>query len=507
MDDEYIFNESETGQRMAIKPKQPAALKPARGNRKAALEKLRKQTEKQTAAARGEKTGIAKAIEQSAGTPKKKRGRPKGSKNKKPSLKRIKKGTKNVALSINNQNLAKGLGQLPPSPYPSTGTAPIPTGPGVPVVFTTTTTGMGAVSAPNPPAKNPGPPKKSELEQQEKDVKEIVSKIKTTNKNRDKLAQDISSSDSILGQDDTKILLEVAIKKDQPVLLVGDTGCGKTSIIRGMAKERGQKWIRFNMTGETTVDEFVGKYVLQNKQTVWEDGILLQAMKQGAWLIVDEVNVALPEILFVLHSLLDDDKFVVVANHQSEVVRPHKDFKFFGTMNPVDEYAGTKELNKAFKSRFGMIINMGYPERNVENIIVEKKAKVSQKTAMTIVDVGNHLRQLKIKNEIFYTCSTRDLLQWGHLVDELGLQTAFEVAVLNKADGDAPKVKQTYKTIVGTYDDIEKKRPHQFNYVELQKEAESLEKLHAGIKKQADFLRKEVIQEELTHLNEKLKKI
>ena len=79
----------------------------------------------------------------------------------------------------------------------------------------------------------------------------------------------------IVGQDDTKNIVRVGVDKNYPVLLVGDTGCGKTSIVKNIADEYKAKWVRFNLTGETTVDEFVGKYVLKNEETVWEDGILL----------------------------------------------------------------------------------------------------------------------------------------------------------------------------------------------------------------------------------------
>lgn len=240
----------------------------------------------------------------------------------------------------------------------------------------------------------------------------------------------------ILGQKKIQEQLEIAVDLDMSVLLVGDTGTGKTTIVKEVAERHKREWIRFNLTGETTVDEFVGKYVLQDRETVWEDGVLLTAMKTGKWLVVDEVNVALPEILFVLHSLLDDDRSVMVSNHNGEVVKPHKDFRFFGTMNPVDEYAGTKDLNKAFKSRFGMILNMEYPAPKVEAEIVEGKGKVPYEMATQIVDVAVKIRQAKEKNKVFYTCSTRDIIQWASLVEKLGLVDAFEVSLLNKANGD-----------------------------------------------------------------------
>jgi len=255
----------------------------------------------------------------------------------------------------------------------------------------------------------------------------------------------------ILGQDKAHKQLDVAVAKNMPVLLVGDTGTGKTTIVKSLAEKHKREWIRFNLTGETTVDEFVGKYVLIDKETVWEDGILLQAMKTGKWLIVDEVNVALPEILFVLHSLLDDDRAVTVSNHSGEVVKPHKNFRFFGTMNPVDEYAGTKDLNKAFKSRFGMILNLDYPSTKIETKVVQGKAGVDYSLACQLVDVAQRIRKAKANSEVFYTCSTRDLLQWGSLIDDLGIMDAFEVAILNKANGDREQVARIYADVTGNY--------------------------------------------------------
>ncbi len=80
---------------------------------------------------------------------------------------------------------------------------------------------------------------------------------------------------------------KIAADNDMSVLLIGETGTGKTSLVQELAGEAKKKAIRFNLTGETTVDEFVGKYTLKDENTVWEDGILLQAIKKGRWLIVD----------------------------------------------------------------------------------------------------------------------------------------------------------------------------------------------------------------------------
>lgn len=264
------------------------------------------------------------------------------------------------------------------------------------------------------------------------------------------------TANTVLGQDKIKKQLTLSANQDIPALLIGETGTGKTTIVKDIAEKLGKKWIRFNLTGETTVDEFVGKYVLENGKTVWQDGVLLYAMKNGLWLIVDEINVALPEILFVLHSLLDDDKSVMVAQHEGEVVKPHKNFRFFATMNPIEEYAGTKELNKAFMSRFGVIVQIHYPRPEYEKAVLIHKAGADEELANKAIDIAITLRRAKKDGDIYYTCSTRDLIQFCRLAKLMPINDAIQLTIINKANGDGDKIKELAKNIVGGYDEVVK---------------------------------------------------
>lgn len=259
------------------------------------------------------------------------------------------------------------------------------------------------------------------------------------------------SASKIIGQSKVYNLLQLAADNNMGALIIGETGTGKTSIVQDIANTRNQPWTRFNLTGDTTVDDFVGKYTLLEGRTVWEDGILLQAMKKGHWLIVDEINVALPEILFALHSLLDDDRFVVVAGHDGEIVRPHEDFRFFATMNPVEEYAGTKNLNKAFKSRFGVVLEMTYPSRSAEIEIVHTRTGVDKLTVAKMVDIATQIRKAKKEEKVFYTCSTRDLIHWGTVTNLADIETGFTVSVLNKAMEDRENLIKLYDHILSRY--------------------------------------------------------
>lgn len=170
--------------------------------------------------------------------------------------------------------------------------------------------------------------------------------------------------------------IALGVRENLPVLLIGDTGTGKTSFIRHLASLTGNAFRRLNLNGSTTIEELNGHYTADDKQVGlrWIDGILPEAMKNGYWLVLDELNAALPEILFVLQSVLDDDKFLVLPEHENEVIRPHKNFRIFATMNPSLEYAGTKDLNKALLSRFPVVIQTQYPDPAREIEIIKQHA-------------------------------------------------------------------------------------------------------------------------------------
>ena len=119
---------------------------------------------------------------------------------------------------------------------------------------------------------------------------------------------------------------------------------------------------RVNLNGMTTVDEFVGKLMINEQGTYWVNGILVDAMQSGDWLLIDEINACLPEIAFCLHSLLDDDRMIVLSEYDGRIVKPHPNFRLFASMNPHEDrrYGGTKPLNEALLDRFPVTVKMNY---------------------------------------------------------------------------------------------------------------------------------------------------
>ena len=257
----------------------------------------------------------------------------------------------------------------------------------------------------------------------------------------------IPSPQQISGHEDTLENLNYAIDNSLPVLMIGETGTGKTALIRHLAHKQGKSFRRINLNGQTTVDEFVGKTLLNKEGTYWQDGVLTEALREGHWLLLDEINAALPEILFVLHSLLDDDRYIVLSEGNGEIVRPHPDFRLFATMNP-SKYGGTKELNKAFLSRFPMILQLDFPTVSQEQKIVKLYSKLEATKIKALCQMAADLREAYNKEDIELVVSTRDLISTAKLAEGLNIKKALQLAILNRCN-DADK--KAVNTIIGLY--------------------------------------------------------
>lgn len=247
------------------------------------------------------------------------------------------------------------------------------------------------------------------------------------------------------------------IKDNLPVLIIGETGSGKTSFIRYLAHQTNNSFRRMNLNGQTTTDELVGHYTVDDKEKGmrWIKGVLYEAMEQGHWLLLDELNAGLPEVLFALQSVLDDDHFLIAYEHEKEVIRPHANFRLFATMNPSLEYAGTKDLNKALLSRFPIVMKTTYPDAKREIKIVQAHVpELDEKDIHLMVRVAEDIRKGKKNNSISFICSTRELINWAKLSVSMGVKAAAEVAILNKCelDTDMQTVEGILKMQFGKWD-------------------------------------------------------
>lgn len=252
-----------------------------------------------------------------------------------------------------------------------------------------------------------------------------------------------------------KGILQRAIDHNIPTLLIGETGTGKTTCIRDLAHKQKKELIRVSLNGATSVEEIIGKWILKDQETVWIDGVLIDAMKKGHWIVFDEINAALPEVLFTLHSVLDDDRKILMAEKDGEIVRPIEGFRFFATMNPSVGYAGTKDMNTALMSRFGVVIQMQPLSPAREQLMLEEHGGVNATDAGLLTHAGVLMRKAWEAETITLYCSTRDLLQAAKMMEAgLDIKKALEFTIVNK--GTSPDERNDIRTVLKEVADLAK---------------------------------------------------
>lgn len=205
-----------------------------------------------------------------------------------------------------------------------------------------------------------------------------------------------------------------AIQNRKNVLLIGPTGCGKTFLIEELARTYGKKLYTVNCDIELDKSEVLGKYEVKDGKTVWVQGILPQAMSEGAWIVYDEVNMSKPEVFSSSHSAFDHRRQLTIKEHQNEMISAHPEFRVFATMNP--EYAGTLELNYAFRRRFEIIIKMDYLNPEDETKLVVKMTQITEDEAKKLVSIGTDTRKMYREGKLTHPVSTAHLLEFARML-------------------------------------------------------------------------------------------
>ena len=210
-------------------------------------------------------------------------------------------------------------------------------------------------------------------------------------------------------------LVRATSTRRYPILLQGPTSSGKTSMIEYLANMSGNKFVRINNHEHTDLQEYLGTYVSTAEGLQFEDGVLVKALREGHWIVLDELNLAPTDILEALNRLLDDNRELLVPETQ-EVVRPHPDFMLFATQNPPGLYGGRKYLSRAFRNRFLELHFGDIPENELE-IILKERTQIAPSFCTKIVEVYKRLSILRQTNRLFELknsfATLRDLFRWA----------------------------------------------------------------------------------------------
>lgn len=152
-----------------------------------------------------------------------------------------------------------------------------------------------------------------------------------------------------------------------------------------------------------------------NGKLVFREGLLVQAMRNGNWIILDELNLAPTDVLEALNRVLDDNRELFIPETQ-ETIKAHPKFMLFATQNPPGIYGGRKMLSRAFRNRFVELHFNEIPHDELE-FILHKRCQMSLSYAKKMIGVMRDLETRRRGSAAFAGkkgfITLRDLFRWG----------------------------------------------------------------------------------------------
>ncbi len=217
---------------------------------------------------------------------------------------------------------------------------------------------------------------------------------------------------------DEERVFRAAYKARLPVLLKGPTGCGKTRFIEYMTYRLGKEMggllplITVACHEDLTGSDLVGRYLLKGEETIWVDGPLTRAVKNGAICYLDEIVEARKDTTVLIHPLADHRRILPVEK-TGQILEAHENFLLVISYNPGYQSV-LKNLKQSTRQRF-VALEFSYPPRELEAEIIAHESGVSMDLAEGLAKLGEKTRHLQDQG-LEEGVSTRLLIYAGQLM-------------------------------------------------------------------------------------------
>jgi len=229
-----------------------------------------------------------------------------------------------------------------------------------------------------------------------------------------------------------------------PLLLKGPTGCGKTRFVSHMAATLDLPLHTVSCHDDLTAADLTGRYLLKGGETVWTDGPLTRAVREGGICYLDEVVEARKDVTVVLHPL-SDDRRILPLDRTGEHLQAPDSFMLVVSYNPGYQSI-LKTLKPSTRQRF-LALDFDFPPPDQEAVVVAAESGLGIERCRPLVQLATHLRALK-GQDLEEGVSTRLLVYCASLIAK-GMKPDLAVqSALIEPLSDDPDVKAGLQDVV-----------------------------------------------------------
>lgn len=235
------------------------------------------------------------------------------------------------------------------------------------------------------------------------------------------------------------------LDKCRPVMLWGPAGTGKTSFAKQIAAQFGRPYARISCTETTEAETLVGMTVPDsaNGGVKWQDGQLTAAIrKPGTVVHIDEMTVARPGALFVLQSVMDDERALFIAETGEYVPMAPGVVVIVtdntnGTGDTTGAYESTRIMNRATLDRLAVTVKLDFMAVTKEAAALSQRTGCPRKLALILSKFAALTRRDADVGKVSHGITLRRLIALADLLT-VGVDpdAAFQMSVIETAPHD-----------------------------------------------------------------------
>lgn len=248
--------------------------------------------------------------------------------------------------------------------------------------------------------------------------------------------------------DDEVTVFEHAWRNGLPLLIKGPTGCGKTRFVAHMAARLELPLYTVACHDDLTAADLVGRHLIGDGQTVWCDGPLTRAVREGGICYLDEIVEARKDTTVVLHPLADDRRILPI-DRTGELLKAPPEFMLVVSYNPGYQNL-LKGMKPSTRQRF-VSLRFDFPAREREESILLGETGCDPDLARRLVGIANSLRILK-EHDLEEAASTR-LLVYAALLIRAGMDpvSACRAAIVESLTDDPEVAEALMEVVAATF--------------------------------------------------------